>query len=277
MKSLQLKITALQPKVVIDQFDHNLEQYKRLFDEFSNTIKASEVICFPEYWNGIRKGSYTEALHEQSLDFFKALATHYSVWVVGGSHLVKDKDNYFNRSHVFDTSGNLIGTYDKRHPFGYEQLQEIIPGDNDFIWQINDWKATIQICSDLWNTNDYSSLISKDIDLIFSPILTTLPNSSYTNYGRFMWHNLAVIRGKEAAAAVIVSDTALQPIRDPYWSAGATCIADPSWRFTNQETLGQGILSTIPNGSQGVVSVTLDLDRIRDQKQYRKDMGLLST
>ncbi|MHA2408264.1 MAG: hypothetical protein ACXACA_07825, partial [Candidatus Ranarchaeia archaeon] len=71
--------------------------------------------------------------------------------------------------------------------------------------------------------------------------------------------------------------TAMQPIREPYWCAGASCIADPSLRFTNKEAVGHGILSTIPNGSQGVVSVTLDLDKIRDQKQYRKDIGLLST
>ncbi|MHA2244470.1 MAG: carbon-nitrogen hydrolase family protein [Candidatus Hodarchaeales archaeon] len=275
MNSSHLKITALQPRVKIDEFNYNLEQYRNLFYEFS--LKNSDAICFPEYWNGMRKGSYTETMHDTSLNFLKEVATHYSTWVIGGSHLVKDKDSYFNRAHIFDPSGHLIGTYDKRHPFGYEQLQEITAGDNAFIWQIDDWKVTVQICSDLWNTNDYSSFTTKNIDLVFCPILTTLPDSSYTNYGRFMWHNLAVIRAKEAAAAVIVSDTAMQPIRDPYWCAGASCIADPSLRFTNEETVGHGILSTIPNGGQGVVSVTLDLNRIRDQKQYRKDIGLLST
>ncbi len=277
----QLKITALQPSLKLDKLNHNIKQYRHLFDEYTNDIQTSEVLCFPEYWNGLRKGAYSDTLKEKSVDFLKETATSYSVWVIGGSHLVRDlergDERFFNRSHVFDPSGHSIGSYDKRHPFGYEQLQEIIAGDSVLIWQIDDWKVTVQICSDLWNTKDYSSLTTKNIDLVFCPILTTLPDSSYTNYGRFMWHNLAVIRAKEAAAAIIVSDTAMQPIREPYWCAGASCIADPSLRFTNMEAIGHGILSTIPNGGQGVVSVTLDLDRIRDQKQYRKDMGLLST
>ncbi len=275
MKSSHLRITTLQPDLKVDEFNNNLKQYQNLFTEFSATLKISDAICFPEYWNGMRKGSYTEAVHETSLAFLKEVAIHYSTWVIGGSHLVKDEDSYFNRAHIFDPSGRLIGTYDKRHPFGYEQLQEITPGDKDFIWRINDWKVTIQICSDLWNIIDYSSLINENFDIVFSPILTTIPDRLYTNYGRFMWYNLAVIRAKEAATAVIVSDTAMQVIHDPYWCAGASCIVDPSYRFTNEEPIGKNILCSIPNGSKGVVSVTLDLDKIRQQRQYRKDMGLL--
>jgi predicted amidohydrolase len=167
--------------------------------------------------------------------------------------------------------------YDKRHPFGYEKLQEITPGTKNLFWQLDDWKATIQICSDLWNINDYSVLVTEDIDLVFCPILTTIPDQIYTNYGRFMWYNLAVIRAKEAASAIIVSDSAKQPIREPYWCAGASCIVDPSWRFTNEEPIGKNMLSSIPDGSRGIVTVTLDLNKIRQQRQYRKDMGLLLT
>lgn len=275
-----LKITALQPCLRIDQFDYNIKQYRELFDQFADDIQISEVLCFPEYWNGLRKGVYSDNLNEMSIDFLKEIAITFSTWVIGGSHLVKDlegdDERIFNRSHVFDPSGRLIGTYDKRHPFGYERFQEISPGKTELTWKIGDWNATIQICSDLWNTMDYSSLIVKNIDLIFSPILTTLPDSTFTNYGRFMWHNLAVIRAKEAAAAVVVSDSAMSPIREPYWCAGASCIVDPSFRFTNQEALGQRILTTIPDGNRGVVSVQLNLDKIRAQKNYRLDMGLLA-
>lgn len=272
-----MKITALQPRLRIDKLDYNLEQYCTLFHEYATIIQTTDVICFPEYWNGMRKGSYTENFQMKSLDFLTEKATQLSVWVIGGSHLVKEKSSYFNRSHVINPSGRLIGTYDKHHPFGYERVQEITPGIKNLTWKIAEWKATIQICSDLWNTKDYSLLIKKNPDIIFSPILTTIPNSTYTNYGRFMWYNLAVIRAKEAAAAVIVSDSAMQVIRDPYWCAGASCIADPSWRFTNEEPLGKKILSSIPDGSRGIVSGTLELNRIRQQREYRKEMGLLLT
>ncbi|UCG02493.1 MAG: carbon-nitrogen hydrolase family protein [Candidatus Heimdallarchaeota archaeon] len=275
MISSQLKITALQPNLTIDEFENNLDEYRNLFSEYSTTITTSKVICFPEYWNGMRRGTYTDIINESSLEFLKNTALRYKAWIIGGSHLIKQNDAYSNRAHIFNPSGHLIGTYNKRHPFGYEQIQEISPGNKNLFWQIDDWKATIQICSDLWNTNDYSLLVTKDIDLVFCPILTTIPDQSFTNYGRFMWYNLAVIRAKEAATAVIVSDSAMQPIRDPYWCAGASCIVDPSWRFTNEDTIGKNILSSIPDGSRGIITVTLDLKKIRQQRQYRRNMGLL--
>ena len=81
----------------------------------------------------MRKGSYTDTIHDSSLDFLKNTAIQYKAWIIGGSHLIKKNDTYFNRAHIFDPSGNLIGTYDKRHPFGYEQLQEISPGNKNAI------------------------------------------------------------------------------------------------------------------------------------------------
>lgn len=276
MISSQLRITALQPKLTVDEFNNNLQEYRKLFKEFSSKINSSDVICFPEYWNGMRKGSYTKIIHDSSMNFLKKTAIEHKAWIIGGSHLVDiNTSSYFNRSHIFDPSGDLIGTYDKRHPFGYEQVQEISPGDKNLFWKIDDWKATIQVCSDLWNTKDYSLLVKEDIDLVFCPILTTIPDKKYTNYGRFMWNNLSVIRAKEAASALIVSDSAMQPIREPYWCAGASCIVDPSWRFSNNEPIGNNILSSIPDGNRGIITAILDLTRIRQQRQYRKDMGLL--
>jgi hypothetical protein len=87
---------------------------------------------------------------------------------------------------------------------------------------------------------------------------------------------LAVIRSKEAAAAVVVSDPAIQPIKEPYWCAGASCIADPSWRFNNQDPIGKNILTTIPDGKEGIIIKELDLEAIKKQKTYRKKMGLLT-
>jgi predicted amidohydrolase len=250
----QLEIITLQPKTKLNDLDHNLENYKRLFEEYSVLLRTSQVICFPEYWNGIRKDFYSQNVFEKSIGFLEELAASTKNWVIGGSQLVKNQtDYYFNRSHIFDPSGNLVGTYDKRQPFGYEKIQGINAGNEELIWNINDWRAGICICSDLWNISDYSSLVTQEIDILFCPI-----------------------RAKEAAAAVVISDTAMQPIREPYWSAGASCIADPSKKFRNQEITGQRILSTIPSGEEGVISVKLDLHQIREQRQYRKDMGLLN-
>ncbi len=214
-------------------------------------------------------------MHEKSLEFLSKTASRYSAWLIGGSHLMSENGTFRNKSHIFSPTGKLIGTYNKRNLFGYERYQGILAGEKDFIFKINNWKSTIRICSDLWNTKDHSSLLRKEIDVIFSPVLTSLPDQSYTNYGRFLWHNLAVIRSKEAAVVVVVSDPAMQAIKEPYWCAGASCIADPSWRFKNKEPLGTNILSSLPDGCEGVISVNLNLEKIKEQKHYRINMGLM--
>lgn len=272
----KINITVLQPRLKINKLEYNLKQYDQLFERFSSKIESSQVICFPEYWNGLRKDKYTDRTHEKALEFLSNTATSYTSWIIGGSHLVKKNEDFRNRCHVFSNSGKLVGTYDKQRLFGYERYQGIIAGKENLIFNINGWKATVRICSDLWNTQDYSMLLRENLDIIFSPILTSLPDKSYTNYGRFLWHDLAVIRSKEAAAAVVVSDPAMQAIKEPYWCAGASCIADPSWRFRNQDPLGTNILSVIPDGSEGMISRHLDLEKIKEQKSYRRNMGLMS-
>jgi predicted amidohydrolase len=256
--------------------EFNIKQYKNLFAKFSRFIEKSNVICFPEYWNGVRKDNYTETVSEKSLEFLRETSSRYSAWLIGGSHLTSEKGKFKNKSHIFSPSGKLIGSYNKRNLFGYERYKGIIAGEKDFIFNLNEWNATIRICSDLWNTQDHSMLLRKKIDIIFSPTLTSLPDQSYTNYGRFLWHNLAVIRSKEAGVVVVVSDPAMQVIKEPYWSAGASCIADPSWRFKNQEPIGANILSSLPDGREGIVSVNVNLGKIKEQKDYRINMGLMS-
>ena len=270
-----LTISVLQPRLKLNDLDYNLKSYSSILTKFSTKLKKSQVICFPEYWNGIRKDKYSDNVHDLTLEFLKNTSFDYSAFIIGGSHLFKENKTFKNRSHVLSPEGKLIGFYDKRHPFGYEQHQGIMPGEKDFFFKIGKWKATIRICNDLWNTHDHSILIKEGIDIIFSPILTSLSEQSYTNYGRFLWHNLAVIRSKEAASAVVVSDSAIQVIKEPYWCAGASCIADPSSRFSNQEPFGTNLLVSIPDGKENILSVTLDLNKIQEQKQYRLKMGLM--
>ena len=56
----KLIITVLQPKLKLNDFEYNLKQYFNLFESFEDKIISSQVICFPEYWNGIRKDKYTD-------------------------------------------------------------------------------------------------------------------------------------------------------------------------------------------------------------------------
>jgi predicted amidohydrolase len=271
----QLSVISLQPKTKLNDLKSNIDSIHKLSRDINNHF---DVLCLPEYWNGIRKDEYSQPIFDRSISFLEELSSSLGCWIIGGSQLTEDQGKYYNRSHIFNPTGKLIGTYNKQQPFGYEKIQEVEPGKEDLIWKIDGFTIGIRICSDMWSTSAYSSLISNnELDIIFCPILTTLPESSYTNYGRFLWHNLAVIRAKEAASAIVVSDSAMQPIREPYWSAGASCAVDPSKKFKNREIIGSNLIYSIPDGREGIVSLVLKLDEIQDQRQYRKKMGLFPT
>ena len=275
MISKVLEILIIQPSLQLNNLNANLSEYQDLIVASQKFRSNQSVICLPEYWNGLRREVTSEHTFSKSLQFLERISSEYSSWVIGGSQVVLEDQDIFNRSHIFDPSGNMIGCYNKRHPFGYERVQGFTQGTKELIWEISGWRAAIRICSDLWNTQDFLKLIETEIDILFCPTLTAVPSLEYTNYGRLLWHNLALVRAKEAAMVLVVSDMAEQIIREPHSSAGASCLVDPSWRFVNSDELGKNLLTAIEKGKRGSISKAVDYERLQSQKTYRKNIGLM--
>ncbi|MCK5344155.1 MAG: carbon-nitrogen hydrolase family protein [Candidatus Heimdallarchaeota archaeon] len=273
--SEELNIVVLQPTITLHNLDNNLDEYRLFFQEKLDKMDQVDVICFPEYWNGLRINSTSETAFSDSVRYLKSIAQKYTTWIVGGSQIVEEKEHFYNRSLIINQRGEIIGKYDKQRLFGYELTQEITPGKSLFTWNIGNFRAGICICNDLWNLNLVQEQISKEIDILFVPVLTVVPEEALTNYGQHIWHNLALIRAKEGAMAIVVSDTAKSIFSDPYWSTGASCIADPSQNFTNQEPRGKNMLKKVNSGGRGVLKKTINLQQLRAQRAYRKTVGLL--
>ncbi|MCK4848436.1 MAG: carbon-nitrogen hydrolase family protein [Candidatus Heimdallarchaeota archaeon] len=270
----KLTLLSLQPKTTLHNLDENLENYQQLLDEIDLNQEYA-VICFPEYWNGLRIKSYLKTSYQDSISFLQSIALTYTSWVIGGSQIVKNGENYHNRSSIINPQGKIIGTYDKHRLFGYELNQNIIAGKNLFHWKLGQFNASICICNDLWSLKNVDRIIKNDTDVLFVPTLSVVPKKSDTNYGQYIWHNLAFIRAKEGAMAIVVSDTAKLPLMTPFWSSGASCIVDPSKRFSNQESKGKHMIKTLESGECGIIFKTIFLSEIREQRSYRKQMGLM--
>ncbi|MHA1236290.1 MAG: carbon-nitrogen hydrolase family protein [Candidatus Hodarchaeales archaeon] len=270
----KLNLLSLQPEITLHNLEGNLDNYQRLLDEINHNSDIN-AICFPEYWNGLRIKSYSNTSYQDSLSFLQSIALTYSSWVIGGSQIAKNGENYLNRSSIINPQGKIIGTYDKHRLFGYELRQNMIAGKDLFHWKLGQFNASVCICNDLWNLKNVNRIIGSDTDILFVPTLSVVPKSADTNYGQYIWHNLAFIRAKEGAMAVVVSDTAKLPFMKPYWSSGATCIVDPSMRFSNQETKGKHMIKALESGERGIVFKTISFKKIREQRLYRKNMGLL--
>ena len=270
----KLKLLSLQPEIELHDLNGNLKNYQRLMDE--TDLKPNiDAICFPEYWNGLRINSYSNTSYQDSISFLQSIALTYSCWIIGGSQIVKNGENYLNRSSIINPKGKIIGTYDKHRLFGYELNQNMKAGTKIFHWKLGEYNASICICNDLWNLENVNRIIRRDTDVLFVPTLSVVPKRSDTNYGQYIWHNLAFIRAKEGAMAVIVSDTAKLPLINPFWSCGASCIVDPSKRFSNQDTKGKNMIKKLESGECGIVFKTISLQKIREQRSYRKEVGLM--
>ncbi|MHA2318779.1 MAG: carbon-nitrogen hydrolase family protein [Candidatus Hodarchaeales archaeon] len=245
----KLKIVSLQPEITLHNLDGNLTDYQRLLDR-NDLSQDIDVICFPEYWNGLRKKSYSEKSYQDSISFLQSIAVTYSSYVIGGSQIVKIGEEFHNRSSIINSQGRIIGTYDKQRLFGYELNQSMLAGQDPFHWKLGSFNASICICNDLWSLNIVKRVIKNDTDVIFVPTLSVVPKKSDTSYGQYIWHNLAFIRAKEG-------------------------IVDPSKRFSNKEVKGKHMISKIESGESGVVLKTILLSEIREQRSYRKIMGLM--
>jgi predicted amidohydrolase len=270
-----LTIISLQPPLVRNDFHSAVKNITGLL----KGQEGFDVLILPEYWNSLSENNKVMEFAGKSLEFLAGLSSKQKAFTIA-AHLVCQDESIYNRCHVFDPKGELAGCYDKIHPFGYERERGIKAGSREFIFNLSGWKASCKICSDLWHTRDFIPLMESEVDILFVPVFTVVPGQDYTSYGKHLWYNLAVTRAKEGCMAVCISDFAAGGITENLFTAGATCLVDPSVRFKNSESPYNTILSAInvgnghQNGKPGIVKKTISLENIRFHRSYRKNMGL---
>lgn len=269
-------VISIQPSIVLHDLEATIQEYQNLLENSLFEKDKRKVICFPEYWNGLRGKNVNSENLDISINYLKTVSKKFGAFIIGGSIVTLKEKNLVNQSTVIAPNGKIIGKYEKQKLFGYEKIQEFAKGSSNFFWNISGFRASIRICNDLWNTQLTQDLIENEIDVLFVPALTVVPDKSFTLYGRYLWHNLALIRAKECAAAVIVSDSAEGPLMQPYWTTGSSIIVDPSQKFTNIEKAGDNMVINLDLGQRGIIRKRIELKDIREQKAYRKEVGLLS-
>jgi predicted amidohydrolase len=265
-------LCSIQPLRCRDNFDEATRHIKRLMYRLDGT---PDVILFPEYWNSIRSLEQVTSLKEASLSFLEETAVKLHAFVIA-AHLEEEDGHIYNRCHVIDSNGASMGHYDKHHPFGHERERGIHAGVSEYFFHINGYKAGLRICSDLWHGKEFQSLIEEEVALVFVPALTVITDRDHVKYGREMWHFLSTIRAKEGCMAVCVSDAAAGKLDGNYFTAGASCIVDPSLRYTNTKTLSTTLLTSVAGGKEGYCIKEISLISIKEYRRYRKMMGLLS-
>lgn len=158
-----LKITLVQPEIVWEDRQANLEKYDALIP----AIEQTDVIILPEMFTtgfSMQASKIKESMDGESVRWMKKTAAEKDASVLG-SLVIEENGKVYNRAVWVFPDGNLA-RYDKRHLYtmGYE-TEHYTAGKSKTIVEFRGWKFCPLICYDLrfpvWSRNaeDYDVLI----------------------------------------------------------------------------------------------------------------------
>ncbi len=245
-------------------------------DSQSRNNNSVTLISLPEYaFGNILVSENTTFAYKKLYQSIAKFTQNNNINLVAGSVAVQEQGKWLNRAYFWNSSGQLIGTYDKQRLFNYEKKLKMTSGSSSNLFWIENERLAVQIliCSDFW----YPELIRKNLsnlpDVIVVPASSVVPQENLTNYGRTLWHSLALTRARESAVPVLVSDWAAQEMKTS-WTSGGSSIVDPSMRWTNDREF-QESNQRFENGEQGILGMNVSRKSIHIYRKYRREVGLL--
>jgi len=159
-----MKISVIQPDIVWEDKDRNLEKIGQMVSE----LKDTEIVILPEmFTTGFSMNPETLFETPDSGTFDWMIHTsEKGNFGICGSYIVREKDNYFNR-WIFVSPDHKSWKYDKRHLFRMSNEEKsYTQGNKRLIFRFRELRICANICYDLrfpvWsrNKNDYDLLIN---------------------------------------------------------------------------------------------------------------------
>lgn len=173
MEEAKIKIAALQMESVIGKPDENREKVANLLEQCLGDDRVPDIIVLPEVWTvgwDCSKFIQTaEDLDGKTVTFLKDLAKKYNSYILGGSFIEKDVDEYYNTCPVVSPEGQLIAKYRKNHLFSYYGCGEgsyVDRGENPVMVNILGYNVGLSICYDIRFPEIYRAYRKVGADLI---------------------------------------------------------------------------------------------------------------
>jgi predicted amidohydrolase len=271
-------LAALQIEPAPNPIDTFL-QIKESLNQIQSQNETPDCVVLPEYafgtfreWAATKQES--DQLTKRIHDSISHLAQEYKIPIVAGTVPYQtEKHKWRNRSYLFSSNGEILGSYDKRHPFRAEKRLGLEAGTQTPTFKIRNLRVAILICSDLW-FHDLVSQIASKVDYLAVPTMTTVLDSEQIQYGQWAWQSLIAVRAKEYTIPIVSADQASREYAPGVFTCGGSCIADPSYRFRNNEGPSSQALKIALTNTAAVVVSQISLQSIREYKAYRQDVGL---
>lgn len=167
-----MKLALIQFKPKLGAVDENFERASRLIE--SSMIDRPDVIVLPELWS---TGFFPTPLEQfadqngrRTSELLSGSARIHRVNIVGGTTLVRDGNNFFNRNLNFDRNGSLVAKYDKIHLFSMSGEDKIFTaGSSSVVFELDGVKCSTIVCYDLRFPELSRQLALNGVEVMFVP------------------------------------------------------------------------------------------------------------
>ncbi len=146
----------------IVQFDiafKNPDKNRRLIKKWVKRAMKDQpdLLVFPETWttgfaSSVFKNArkYAEKEDGKSISLMSELAADNNVYIIAGSIIEKDGDDYYNTMFLIDRGGNIIGKYRKMHLFSVLAEDKGLTGGNKIpVFNTEFGKLACMTCYDI--------------------------------------------------------------------------------------------------------------------------------
>jgi predicted amidohydrolase len=249
-----MKLVLVQPCLRLASDADNLGIIRAQLDAADLDLDADDIVLLPESFE--RSGARLRYRRR-----LRALACALGCHVVGGSHPERVDGGAVNAGLAFSPSGEVIGRYEKLHPYASERLF-VRPGAQLGEFAIAGRNVLVLVCADFFFA-DLVQRATRVPDLILVPACSVTRKDT-PEYSRTLWRCLAVARAYEFGAVVGISDWAYA---SELPASGVGGCADPT--TTAPDRLFVSI------GDAGVAVFPLDFAALEDFRTDRRARGFL--
>jgi len=162
----KMKIALCQYNPEWENKDVNKQRIEKLL---AGTKEKFEVLILPELTlTGftMKASRFGEDLNEETFNFYAGIAKQYGCNVLGGIS-EKNSGKFYNTLIHVDSSGELVSSYRKIHPFSYStEDKHYTRGNTPKVTQVKSWKVGLSICYDLRFPELYRQYAKEKAELI---------------------------------------------------------------------------------------------------------------
>jgi predicted amidohydrolase len=170
----------------------------------------ADLLLYPEH---VSQGSGDASRGEEVAQLLSGLAAQYKMYIAASVLMIDKSDGRkYNRGVLYDRRGQLIGVYDKIHPYSPEiNNKKVAPGTKTDVFKTDFGTVGMIVCYDSWFTDITELLALKGAKVILFPVAgyyrSIIPARASDNGVRFVISELGSKYG--------IFDTAGRDVQNP--------------------------------------------------------------